>query len=105
MVGKLLEIWVKLWHKITWIEVIFISITIVFTMIYIREEVATYSVKCENGSTYKLQEGMNYVCNNYVMLNEGHIEIMTRDQYLFNEFIYHKIHKLIFSNISYIRKK
>ena len=60
-----------MWDKLSWREVVIMSVLVFAVMLFIKVEVATYHVECENGSIEEIEPGTNYmVCgSNIVELN------------------------------------
>jgi len=96
---KIISFWNRLWSKVSWLEILIISIGIIIVMSYAKES-AVYSVKCSNGSIYQLREGLNYVCGEYINLNNGKVEVLTPEQ----ADLYNSIQKRIINEIKSVKK-
>ena len=79
---RIINFWDKLWSKITWTEVIVLTIIGLLFLSYARVNLANYYVNCEN-QTIKLNEGINEVCGKMIKLNYGQISILTNEQIMF----------------------
>lgn len=66
---KIVYAWGKLWSKVSWTEVVFICIFIIASMLYIKVNVATYHVECDDGSIYEIHHGTNFVCDQILEFN------------------------------------
>lgn len=88
---KVLTFWSKLWSKITWLEVIIISILAFAFMMYIKLNVAHFYVECDDGSVVEINEFTTEVCGQAVQFNKalGKLEVIKKNgfmDYNFNNF-------------------
>lgn len=62
-------LFVEIWRKISWTEIIIICILMVSVMTFIKVNVATYHVECSDGSIVEVHHGLNQVCDREMDFN------------------------------------
>lgn len=68
-IHKIINFWDSLWSKVSWKEIFIICILIVIIMTYIKVNIATYKVQCNDGSIVLIHHGVNYVCDSELFFN------------------------------------
>lgn len=68
-INKIISGFGNLFSKLSWTEVIILCLIIIGSMTFIKVNVATYHVECEDGSIVEIHHGITEACDQLVDFN------------------------------------
>lgn len=83
---KILNLFGKLFSKLSWTEVIILCLIIIGSMTYIKVNVATYHVECDDGSVVEIHHGITEACDQLVDFNAytGRAQVVPKPKINYN---------------------